>query len=426
MQRRRPSPRMRHAPSEPVPRQQPVLPERPVTPPLAESIAQLLAVLGLVAVSLSVSSVLSPFVVVGGVLFLLYPLRLRFLPRRVMILSLILLGLWFIHTVFTLLIPFLAAFVLAYLLDPLVTRMAEHRIPRWISSLVIVLLLVGMVVSVFLFLLPVLLVQFEGIIAGVRMLVLDATAWLNSDEALAALQRFGIPPEKVREILASQFAPRLEDVFRSLVEGVLGLLTGISSVALHVINAVIIPFLLFYLLKDFPGIGDRFYRLFADAARSEARAVMGRIDEIMGRYVRGAVLVAIIQGVISASVLALVGVRYALVLGLMTGVLNFIPYIGLVTSLVVASIVALFSGGPVWTKVLAVVILYLSQKLLEATLLGPKIIGPQVGLHPVVLILCLLLFGYFLGFVGLLIAVPATALLLSALEAWEARRGGTA
>ena len=153
---------------------------------------------------------------------------------------------------------------------------------------------------------------------------------------------------------------------------------------------------------------------------------MGRIDEIMGRYVRGAVLVAIIQGVISASVLALIGVRYALVLGLMTGVLNFIPYIGLVTSLVVASIVALFSGGPVWTKVLAVVILYLSQKLLEATVLGPKIIGPQVGLHPVVLILCLLLFGYFLGFVGLLIAVPATALLLSALEAWEARRGGTA
>ncbi len=110
----------------------------------------------------------------------------------------------------------------------------------------------------------------------------------------------------------------------------------------------------------------------------------------------------------------------------MTGVLNFIPYIGLVTSLVVASIVALFSGEPVLTKVLAVVILYLSQKLLEATVLGPKIIGPQVGLHPVLLILCLLLFGYFLGFVGLLIAVPATALLLSALEAWESHRGRTA
>jgi predicted PurR-regulated permease PerM len=417
---------MRHTPSEPVPRQEPLLPERPVTPPLAESIAQLIAVLALVAVSLSVSSILSPFVVVGGVLFLLYPLRLRFLPRRVMTLSLILLGLWFVHTVFGLLVPFLAAFVLAYLFDPLVTRLAARRFPRWISSLVVVLCLVGTVVSVFLFLLPVLLMQFEGILTGVRILLQETTAWLNSDDVLSTFQRFGIPPESVREMLASQFAPRLEDVFRSLIEGVLGLVTGISSVALHVINAVIIPFLLFYLLKDFPGIGNRFYRLFSDATRSQARAVMGRIDGIMGGYVRGAVFVAIIQGAISASVLALVGVRYALLLGLMTGVLNFIPYIGLVTSLVVASIVALFSGEPVLTKVLAVVILYLSQKLLEATVLGPKIIGPQVGLHPVLLILCLLLFGYFLGFVGLLIAVPATALLLSALEAWESHRGRTA
>ena len=409
-----------------MPRQEPLLPERPVTPPLAESIAQLLAVLALVAVGLSVSSILSPFVVVGGVLFLLYPLRLRFLPRRVMTLSLILLGLWFVHTVFGLLLPFLAAFVLAYLFDPLVTRLAARRVPRWISSLAVVLCLVGTVVSVFLFLLPVLLMQFEGILTGVRTLLQETTAWLNSDDVLSTFQRFGIPPEKVREILASQFAPRLEDIFRSLIEGVLGLVTGISSVALHVINAVIIPFLLFYLLKDFPGIGDRFYRLFSDATRSQARAVMGRIDAIMGGYVRGAVFVAIIQGAISASVLALVGVRYALLLGLMTGVLNFIPYIGLVTSLVVASIVALFSGEPVLTKVLAVVILYLSQKLLEATVLAPKIIGPQVGLHPVLLILCLLLFGYFLGFVGLLIAVPATALLLSALEAWESHRGRTA
>jgi predicted PurR-regulated permease PerM len=409
-----------------VPRQEPLLPERPVAPPLAESIAQLLAVLALVAVGLSVSSILSPFVVVGGVLFLLYPLRLRFLPRRVMTLSLMLLGLWFVHTVFGLLAPFLAAFVLAYLFDPLVARLAARRVPRWISSLVVVLCLVGTVVSVFLFLLPVLLMQFEGILTGVRILLQETTAWLNSDDVLSTFQRFGIPPEKVREMLASQFAPRLEDIFRSLIEGVLGLVTGISSVALHVINAVIIPFLMFYLLKDFPGIGNRFYRLFSDATQSQARAVVGRIDEIMGGYVRGAVFVAIIQGAISASVLALVGVRYALLLGLMTGVLNFIPYIGLVTSLVVASIVALFSGEPVLTKVLAVVILYLSQKLLEATVLGPKIIGPQVGLHPVLLILCLLLFGYFLGFVGLLIAVPATALLLSALEAWESHRGRTA
>jgi predicted PurR-regulated permease PerM len=94
----------------------------------------------------------------------------------------------------------------------------------------------------------------------------------------------------------------------------------------------------------------------------------------------------------------------------------------LITSLVVSCIVALFSGGPVLTKVVLVIILYLTQKLLEATVLAPKIIGAQVGLHPVLLILCLLVFGYFLGFVGLLIAVPATALIIAGVFEWEARK----
>jgi predicted PurR-regulated permease PerM len=90
--------------------------------------------------------------------------------------------------------------------------------------------------------------------------------------------------------------------------------------------------------------------------------------------------------------------------------------------MLVASIVAILSGEPVLARVAGVVILYLSQKVLEATVLGPKIIGGQVGLHPVLLILCLLVFGYFLGFIGLLIAVPATGLLVAGLHEWEERR----
>ena len=135
---------------------------------------------------------------------------------------------------------------------------------------------------------------------------------------------------------------------------------------------------------------------------------------------------ATIQGCISATALWFIGVQYPLVLGIMTGVLNFIPYVGLLVSLMVSSIVALFSGEPVVVKVCGVVILYLSQKLLEATVLGPKIIGAQVGLHPVLLILCLMVFGYFMGLVGMLIAVPATALILAGVGEWETRRDASA
>ncbi len=136
-------------------------------------------------------------------------------------------------------------------------------------------------------------------------------------------------------------------------------------------------------------------------------------------------LVALIQGIIAGVALALIGVDYALVLGLMTGVLNFIPYVGLLISLVVSALVAVLSGGAIGAKVISVVVLYLSQKLLEATVLGPKIVGSEVGLHPVALILCLLVFGYFIGFVGLLIAVPATALMMSGAGRWLDRRTPT-
>jgi predicted PurR-regulated permease PerM len=228
--------------------------------------------------------------------------------------------------------------------------------------------------------------------------------------------------EKARGLLATELVPRLEGIVSSLVTGVFGVVTGISSVAVQIVNIVIIPFLVFFLLKDFPVIGQKFVSFFPVHRQHTVRATLAAVDELMGRYVRGSVIVALIQGTIAALVLWIAGVSSPLVLGIMTALLDFIPYVGLAISMVVATLVAMFSGEPVTTKVVVVVILYLSEKLLEATVLAPKIVGSQVGLHPVVLILSLLVFGYFLGFVGLLIAVPVTALLLVALERREAGR----
>lgn len=420
MPRRRPLPsHPRSAPDRPLP-----LPSVPRTFSVSEFLLPLVGVLALVAVGITVESILSPFVVAGGVVFLLYPYRDHPLIGRTITLALLLLALWTFVSLFGILVPFLLAFVLAYVLDPLITRLTARGIPRWAGSLVVVLLLLGAVVGVALFVLPIVFVQFEGIIRGMRSLVSDVTGWLESGTVTETLESFGLPAQDVRKMLTSELVPRLESIMKSLLDGVLGLLSSITSVALHVINAVIIPFVTFYLLKDFPDIGKRFYRMFPESRREDARAFIARIDSLMGRYLRGAVAVAVIQGVLSASVLSLIGVQYALVLGIMTSVLNFIPYVGLIISLVVASLVALFSGGPVASKVVGVIILYLGQKVLEAAVLGPRIIGPQVGLHPVVLIMSLMVFGYFLGFVGMLIAVPATALLLMLWEGWETKRDG--
>lgn len=407
--------------SEPPPVQPPPPPE-PAVPVRPETLLHILALLALIAVALTVSSILSPFVLLAGAVFLLLPYRDHEFVRRSLILAALLVGLWAFNTLFGILAPFLFAYLLAYIFDPLVGRLAKRGIPRWAGSAGIVLVFVGIIASVVIFVLPLVVVQFEGILSGVRVLLVQADDWLESGAIVDLLGRFGIQASSVQELVQTQLVPRVEGIMTGLVEGMLGLVTSVTSVALHIINAVIIPFVVFYLLKDFPAISARFYRSFPARRQDRVRSVMGRIDGVLGAYFRGAAIVAVIQGVLSAAVLSLMGVHYALVLGLMTAVLNFIPYVGLVISLVVASMVALFSGEPVLTKVVGVAILYISQKLLEATVLGPKIIGPQVGLHPVVLILCLMVFGYFLGFVGLLIAVPATALLLLAWETVEKGR----
>lgn len=406
--------------SEP-PVQTPVRVE-PAAHPRSETLLHALGLLGLVAVALTVPSILSPFTLLAGAIFLLFPYRDHTFVRRALVLASLMVGLWAFNTLFGILAPFLFAYLLAYIFDPLVGRLAKRGIPRWAGSAGIVLLFVGGIASVVIFVLPLVVVQFDGILSGVRQLLGQTVAWLQSGTIVAVLGNLGIQASSVQNLVQTQLVPRIEGIMSGLLNGMLGLVTGITSVALHVINAVIIPFVVFYLLKDFPAISVRFYRSFPVTQQERVRSVMTRVDGVLGAYFRGAAIVAIIQGVIAATVLALIGVNFALVLGLMTAVLNFIPYVGLVISLVVASMVALFSGEPVITKVIGVVILYVSQKLLEATVLGPKIIGPQVGLHPVVLILCLMVFGYFLGFVGLLIAVPATALLLLAWEHVEQGR----
>jgi predicted PurR-regulated permease PerM len=382
----------------------------------------IVAVLFLGVMTYLISPVLSPFVAAGAVMYLLYPLRHDPLPRRISWLTVLLFALWFLYSILGLLTPFVIAFLIAYVLNPLVGALERRRIPRWVTSLVAVLLLIGLVVTAILFVLPPAVQQFNSIITDLGQLAHEFSAMLQSGAAFELLEHLGIPVDRARSVIAEQLSPRIEGVLGALMGGMFSVVTGVSSLVLHLINAIIIPFLVFYLLLDFPVIAQWFLDLVPASHRDRVTDRAGKVDHLLGRYVRGAILVALIQGVLSTAVLWFIGVRYPLVLGIMTALLNFIPYLGLLTTMLVASIFAMLSGEPVAVRVAGVIILYLSQKLLEATVLGPKIIGRQVGLHPVALILCLLVFGYFLGFVGLLIAVPATGLLVAGLREWKEAR----
>jgi predicted PurR-regulated permease PerM len=202
------------------------------------------------------------------------------------------------------------------------------------------------------------------------------------------------------------------------LEATLDFLTSFGRLAQHVINLAVLPFFIFFLLKDLPPLADWVVQAVTDRHRERFVAPFRRLDEIPGQYFRGVIVVAAIQGTISGTGLWIIGIKYPLLLGILTGSMDFFPYVGLFISLVLSAFVAYAAGGAFLTKILLITALYLSQKLLEATVLAPRIIGPHVGLHPILLNMSLLLFEYFMGFIGLLIAVPVSAVMMAAARAW--------
>jgi predicted PurR-regulated permease PerM len=366
-----------------------------------------------------ISSVLSPFIVAAGIVFLLHPLRDDPVARRLEWLGIFLFAFWFLSSILGLLAPFVIAFLLAYILDPLVAMGERRGVPRWVSSLAVVLLLIGALVTGGIFFVPAAVGQLQSIIDQAGAIAADVTKAMQSGSLAEFLGRFGVTGEKARDIVMENLTPKLQEVLTGIFQGLFGVVTSFTTIAHQILNIIIVPFALFYLLADYPTIMNSALELVPFSSRQRFLSSARRIDLVLGKYFRGAILVAAIQGCISGVILWIIGVDYAIVLGFMTAVFDFVPYIGLVVSLIVAAVVALFSGGAVWTKVLLVVVMYLSQKLLEATFLAPKILGHQVGIHPVLLMLSLLVFGYFLGFVGLLIAVPVTALIMSFLKGWN-------
>ncbi len=391
-----------------------------------ETVLYAAAVLLIALLSYAVYPSLSPFVMLAGLFYLLYPYRREPVPRRLLWLGTLLFAVWFFTAIIGVLAPFIIALFLAYILNPLVVALERRRIPRWLSTLVLMVLLVGAVVSFGLFIVPAALEQFRALTSGAGALAEDASRAIESGSLVEFLGRFGVSGERAKEVLAQNLTPKLEEMLSRLFEGLFDIVSSVSSLAHQLLNIIIVPFVLFYLLLDFPLVLHRFSMLVPKRSRARFTALAAKADDLMGKYFRGAILVAAIQGTISGIVLWIAGVQYAIVLGLMTAVLDFVPYVGLAVSLVVASIVALLSGGAVGAKVLCVVIMYLSQKVFEAAVLGPKILGTHVGLHPVLLILSLLVFGYFMGLVGLLIAVPATALLIAGVKEWESARKAAA
>jgi predicted PurR-regulated permease PerM len=382
------------------------------------------AVLLLMVLMYTIQSILSPFLVLGAIVFLLFPLRRYLLAKNLMWLSITLFLLWFAYTISAILAPFLVSLVLAYILNPAVDKLEQWRIPRWLSALFILLFVISGITLILFFVLPIAVAQFESVLNAVSQLGTDFNNIIWSSRLLALLEQYGISAEEVRTTLEGHFAPKLDDILKNVLEGMLDLVSSLSHLVTQVFYIIIVPFLTFYLLADFRTIGRGLRQLIPGHQRPRVSAYLDRADELIGRYLRGALTVAMLQGIVVALLFWIFGIKNAIVMGLIAGVLDLVPYFGLIITMVIGAIVALFSDPPTLPKVIFAVASIGTLHLLEVTFLSPRIVGQKVGLHPLLIIFSLLVFAYFLGFLGLLIAIPTTALIILFVREWEAGQRG--
>lgn len=316
--------------------------------------------------------------------------------------------LWLLAPVLT---PFVVAAVLAYALHPLVETLAARRWPRVLAvGLVEVLALLG-ALAVLLLIVPVMLKELPLLKAQVPVLLDRLNTSVNP-----LLQRLGLnitlDVASIKLWIAQLLDANTQDwLATALASARIG-----GSVLLSVVgNAILVPVVLFYLLMDWLNLVQRVQALVPPRLREAYQGFIDECDAVLGQYLRGQLLVMAALAAYYAVALALVGFDLAVPVGVFTGLAVAIPYLGFGLGLVMALLAALLQFGSA-TGVLLVAGVYGLGQLLEGFVLTPRLVGERIGLSPLAVIFALMACGQLFGFVGVLIALPASAVALVALR----------
>jgi predicted PurR-regulated permease PerM len=303
-----------------------------------------------------------------------------------------------LYTVFFL---FFAAFVIAYMLNPLVAYFTRRNIPRPAAVLFIFLVVFGGLSLLLISLVPSIVTEIQSIIERVPAYTLrlqEFFAGLHQD-----YHRFNLP-DSVRSVV-DEGIQDLEATLISLFDNIIGKIINFFE---GFVILLLLPILIYYFLRDF----DHFKRAIKDAIppshREKTALLVKDMDVTLGAYIRGILLISSLVGILVYIGLLILGVEFALVLAIITGITNLIPFFGPLIGSVPAVFIALLSSPLLALKV--ILLIFVIQQV-ESQVIAPPILGRSMGLHPLLILFALILGGRLLGLLGLLIAVPLTALL---------------
>ena len=305
--------------------------------------------------------------------------------------------------------PFLAAFILAYALRPVASWLEGLHIPRALAATLTIVFGLSLVTGLFMLLANLLGHEIPLIKTKLPIWVQNTQAWLEPTLAKYQMQFDWVA---LRETVTQKVTDHLSTNADALVSSTLDtiLLSG-SSVVNGFVNLILIFFVLFYLLIDW----NHFFKLLEGFIpprfKDTARHLCMHTDGLLSQYLRGQILVILVMATFYSIGLSLVGMDGAIALGVFTGLMIIIPYIGIALGLGIGILSAIlqFGFGPELIWVLAI---FGVGQALEGFFLTPRLVGERIGLHPVAVLFALIIFGKLFGFFGILLALPASAVSL--------------
>ena len=314
---------------------------------------------------------------------------------------------WLFYALGNILTPFIVAAVLAYILNPLVEKLRDKGMKRGLASMLVMIFSLLLLLALVLIIVPMLINQFNNLVTRLPQLVgyvqntllpwinrfagdyvaLDAdsiVAWLQSHTGslTAALQK--IAPTLMRQS---------------------------GTVVLGVTNLFLLPFLLYYFLLDWQRWAHGIRAMVPRRYLETYTRISGNMDKVLGEFLRGQLTVMLVMGVIYGVGLMLTGLDSGFAIGMIAGILVFVPYLGAFTGLLLATVAALLQFGS-WHGLLLVWAVFGVGQFIESFFITPQIVGDRIGLSPFWVIFSLMAFGQLMGFVGMLIGLPLAAVTL--------------
>lgn len=304
---------------------------------------------------------------------------------------------WLLLTIKSILSPFIFSAIIAYLFSPVILKLEKFGLTRSTSSAIIIILFFTILATIFTNLLPSLFLELSHFLKKlptyIDNLLIKISSFLN-----IGLKDQLIDSGNVSEILSFS-----DNIFSNIANS--------TNVAIDVVASfAITPIITFYFLKDWEKMISSIQKYLPTKYKKRIGEVVTDVDQVISRYLRGQLTVCLILSLIYSISLNYLGLNYGFLIGIITGILSFIPYVGMLIGVSSAYIVALFQWGfiPMYFGLIAII--FIIGQIVESNYFTPKLVGDQVGIHPVWIIFGLFVFGILFGFIGLLMAIPLTAI----------------